>query len=194
MQELKTRQSLAKTSETAIAVAVQGSNNRMGEGGDTPPCKRPGGHSMSGSNSPQPTLPPMAPATTPPTSSGSVEVGGEGEGEGGRSSNSSGIGSPQGAGGVEEKAFSDGGSSEADAEMGVNPPPSNEGSQPCEDQQKGHQETAMDQVVSMEGTRHPKLAVSEGGDARKEVSSGGRLAFQALFSRETLPRSFSPPP
>ncbi|GMI66716.1 LATE ELONGATED HYPOCOTYL, LATE ELONGATED HYPOCOTYL 1 [Hibiscus trionum] len=31
------------------------------------------------------------------------------------------------------------------------------------------------------------------GDSWKEVSEGGRLAFQALFSREVLPQSFSPP-
>ncbi|KAL5792120.1 hypothetical protein ACOSP7_000714 [Xanthoceras sorbifolium] len=30
-------------------------------------------------------------------------------------------------------------------------------------------------------------------DSWKEVSEGGRLAFQALFSREVLPQSFSPP-
>lgn len=30
-------------------------------------------------------------------------------------------------------------------------------------------------------------------DSWKEVSQGGRLAFQALFSREVLPQSFSPP-
>ncbi|KAK3012229.1 hypothetical protein RJ639_012238, partial [Escallonia herrerae] len=31
-------------------------------------------------------------------------------------------------------------------------------------------------------------------DSWKEVSEGGRLAFQALFSRHRLPQSFSPPP
>ncbi|KAL4363843.1 hypothetical protein GQ457_04G030130 [Hibiscus cannabinus] len=30
-------------------------------------------------------------------------------------------------------------------------------------------------------------------DSWKEVSEGGQLAFQALFSREVLPQSFSPP-
>ncbi|EOX95553.1 Homeodomain-like superfamily protein isoform 2 [Theobroma cacao] len=34
---------------------------------------------------------------------------------------------------------------------------------------------------------------SNPSDSWKEVSEGGRLAFQALFSREVLPQSFSPP-
>ena len=137
----------------------------------------------------------MAPAGTPLSFSGSDEAVGDGEGEGGRSSNSSGIGSPQGADGVEEKAFSDGGSSDADAEMRDNPLGANEGNQPFEEQQKGHQEeAAIDKEKSTEASQHPKLSISDAGDARKEVSSGGRLAFQALFSRETLPRFFSPPP
>ncbi|PON97191.1 Protein LHY [Trema orientale] len=36
-------------------------------------------------------------------------------------------------------------------------------------------------------------STSTSSDSWKEVSEGGRLAFQALFSREVLPQSFSPP-
>lgn len=42
------------------------------------------------------------------------------------------------------------------------------------------------------GCRRNRIANSI-SDSRKEVSEGGRLAFQALFSRERLPQSFSPP-
>lgn len=42
------------------------------------------------------------------------------------------------------------------------------------------------------GCRRNRIANSI-NDSRKEVSEGGRLAFQALFSRERLPQSFSPP-
>jgi hypothetical protein len=36
--------------------------------------------------------------------------------------------------------------------------------------------------------------VSIDGEQRKEVTERGQIAFQALFKRDTLPRTFSPPP
>lgn len=46
--------------------------------------------------------------------------------------------------------------------------------------------------ASEAGNRRSRSA-SNISDPWKEVSEGGRLAFQALFSREVLPQSFSPP-
>ncbi|CAL1398725.1 unnamed protein product [Linum trigynum] len=44
------------------------------------------------------------------------------------------------------------------------------------------------------GCRRSRSNTSTSGDSWKSVSEEGRLAFQALFSRQVLPQSFSPPP
>ncbi|XP_062091275.1 protein LATE ELONGATED HYPOCOTYL-like isoform X2 [Humulus lupulus] len=55
------------------------------------------------------------------------------------------------------------------------------------------QEPEANQSVSECSNRRSK-SICNTLDSWKEVSEGGRLAFQALFSREVLPQSFSPPP
>ncbi|KAL2461416.1 Protein LHY [Abeliophyllum distichum] len=47
--------------------------------------------------------------------------------------------------------------------------------------------------TAIDSTSRRCRSTSNLGDSWKEVSQGGRLAFQALFSREVLPQSFSPP-
>ncbi|XP_030488352.2 protein LATE ELONGATED HYPOCOTYL isoform X1 [Cannabis sativa] len=55
------------------------------------------------------------------------------------------------------------------------------------------QEPEANQSVSECSNRRSK-SICNPLESWKEVSQGGRLAFQALFSREVLPQSFSPPP
>ncbi|CAA2977923.1 LHY-like isoform X1 [Olea europaea subsp. europaea] len=47
--------------------------------------------------------------------------------------------------------------------------------------------------TALDSTSRRCRSTSNISDSWKEVSQGGRLAFQALFSREILPQSFSPP-
>ncbi|KAK3024615.1 hypothetical protein RJ639_043943 [Escallonia herrerae] len=48
--------------------------------------------------------------------------------------------------------------------------------------------------LASDPSNHRGRISSNSNDSWKEVSEGGRLAFQALFSRHRLPQSFSPPP
>ncbi|KAG0593441.1 hypothetical protein KC19_1G330000 [Ceratodon purpureus] len=51
-----------------------------------------------------------------------------------------------------------------------------------------------DKCEKPEGSSRLPRTVSIDGDQRKEVTERGQIAFQALFKRDTLPRTFSPPP
>nr|BAD97866.1 LHY homologue1 [Lemna aequinoctialis] len=80
----------------------------------------------------------------------------------------------------EEKSTLEGKNQLDRSSSGSNTPGSeveNEGVEPTEDE--------MPKEEAVDPTRR-------GVDPRKEVSKEGRLAFQALFSREVLPQSFSP--
>ncbi|TKY61184.1 LHY protein [Spatholobus suberectus] len=48
-------------------------------------------------------------------------------------------------------------------------------------------------LLATDPSNRRSRSISNLTDSWKEVSEGGRLAFQALFSREVLPQSFSPP-
>nr|AAQ73524.1 circadian clock associated1 [Mesembryanthemum crystallinum] len=54
-------------------------------------------------------------------------------------------------------------------------------------------EPDISQIAGELNNRRNRIASNNLNDSWKEVSEGGRLAFQALFSRERLPQSFSPP-
>ncbi|KAM7472365.1 hypothetical protein LguiA_010548 [Lonicera macranthoides] len=54
-------------------------------------------------------------------------------------------------------------------------------------------EPDVSNTTSSDSNRRPRISSNFINDSWKEVSQGGRLAFQALFSRERLPQSFSPP-
>lgn len=51
-----------------------------------------------------------------------------------------------------------------------------------------------DRCEKLEGSSRLPRTVSIDGEQRKEVTERGQIAFRALFNRDTLPRTFSPPP
>ncbi|KAL1367138.1 hypothetical protein HN51_021201 [Arachis hypogaea] len=63
-----------------------------------------------------------------------------------------------------------------------------------DEQGKEEPETADANNLAIDSSNRRSRSVSNLTDSWKEVSEEGRLAFQALFAREVLPQSFSPPP
>ncbi|XP_061340926.1 protein LATE ELONGATED HYPOCOTYL-like isoform X2 [Gastrolobium bilobum] len=64
-----------------------------------------------------------------------------------------------------------------------------------EKNEKGNEELETPDAshLAIESSNRRTRSISNLTDSWKEVSEEGRLAFQALFSREVLPQSFSPP-
>ncbi|KAL2345965.1 hypothetical protein Fmac_007250 [Flemingia macrophylla] len=62
-----------------------------------------------------------------------------------------------------------------------------------EEKEKEEPKSPEDNLLATETNNRRSRSVSNLTDSWKEVSQEGRLAFQALFSREVLPQSFSPP-
>ncbi|XP_057531810.1 protein LATE ELONGATED HYPOCOTYL-like isoform X1 [Amaranthus tricolor] len=61
-----------------------------------------------------------------------------------------------------------------------------------DDGKEEDKEPDVSRAASESGNRRNRI-LGNLNDSWKEVSEGGRLAFQALFSRDRLPQSFSPP-
>ncbi|KAK7349365.1 hypothetical protein VNO77_06680 [Canavalia gladiata] len=62
-----------------------------------------------------------------------------------------------------------------------------------DENRKEEPETPDANHLAIESSNRRSRSISNLTDSWKEVSEEGRLAFQALFSREVLPQSFSPP-
>lgn len=146
---------------------------------------------------------------------GVAPIDGDGDGDasgGGPSSNSSACGNVPGG---NERSGSSDGSSEGEAtcnvdrqrEAGKNGTSSSDPEAEEEADEKvgraAEQFTFNEFLpVSKDGDKHEKpetssrlpRTVSIDGEQRKEVTERGQIAFQALFKRDTLPRTFSPPP
>ncbi|XP_020211113.1 protein LHY isoform X1 [Cajanus cajan] len=62
-----------------------------------------------------------------------------------------------------------------------------------DEKEKEEPKTLEENLLATETNNRRSRSISNLTDSWKEVSEEGRLAFQALFSREVLPQSFSPP-